>query len=80
MKTGNTPQKRGQDDDHEHASMEPGHEDREYRARAHARWEADGASMEPGHEDREYVAGGRLRDAEGGASMEPGHEDREYST
>ena len=36
------------------ASMEPGHEDREYRAgrpRIHANQHA---SMEPGHEDREY--------------------------
>ena len=38
-----------------HASMEPGHEDREYRVGR--RWvtvRTPGASMEPGHEDREY--------------------------
>ena len=36
------------------ASMEPGHEDREYRP-AEVRYSEDlPASMEPGHEDREY--------------------------
>ena len=37
------------------ASMEPGHEDREYAAREHNGQEAAPASMEPGHEDREYA-------------------------
>ena len=36
------------------ASMEPGHEDREYQADARRHCGTDAASMEPGHEDREY--------------------------
>ena len=34
--------------------MEPGHEDREYRAEGRGVARVDVASMEPGHEDREY--------------------------
>ena len=34
--------------------MEPGHEDREYRAAHFGDGDGGGASMEPGHEDREY--------------------------
>ena len=37
------------------ASMEPGHEDREYAAGGFMVAKAKLASMEPGHEDREYV-------------------------
>ena len=55
MKTGNTfrvePSRRRR----LHASMEPGHEDREY---LHGDGHHDilvRASMEPGHEDREYI-------------------------
>ena len=78
MKTGNTLR-----DDPEHsrtkrASMEPGHEDREYRVgeeRAHVEVLA---SMEPGHEDREYPQLGYVVVLALHASMEPGHEDREY--
>ena len=55
MKTGNTLTcARGVADDVV-ASMEPGHEDREYRpvlGRGRSNWTA---SMEPGHEDREYA-------------------------
>ena len=36
-------------------SMEPGHEDREYRVSNTTRLPCDAPSMEPGHEDREYV-------------------------
>ena len=36
------------------ASMEPGHEDREYDGRDGEAPGGDAASMEPGHEDREY--------------------------
>ena len=78
MKTGNT--RLGLVDvvDEKIASMEPGHEDREYqqvrRRHAHPR----PASMEPGHEDREYRLPPSRRPAAGEASMEPGHEDREY--
>ena len=36
------------------ASMEPGHEDREYDERMNHVPQAHHASMEPGHEDREY--------------------------
>ncbi len=39
------------------ASMEPGHEDREYRqVLGHLELDQE-ASMEPGHEDREYGDG-----------------------
>ena len=59
-------------------SMEPGHEDREYRVSNTTRLPCDAPSMEPGHEDREYrrAAGHRTRSRP--PSMEPGHEDREY--
>ena len=39
------------------ASMEPGHEDREYHGRDCNQQHQPTASMEPGHEDREYLAG-----------------------
>ena len=57
MKTGNTSSDGGDAGGGGVASMEPGHEDREYRLDegligAHRR-----ASMEPGHEDREYMEG-----------------------
>ena len=62
------------------ASMEPGHEDREYQD-----WDGhsgtwDLASMEPGHEDREYSTDPAIWHDPMMASMEPGHEDREYVT
>ena len=54
MKTGNTrlpplhaPEAAG-------ASMEPGHEDREYGDMPSTSSSTVSASMEPGHEDREY--------------------------
>ena len=78
MKTGNTVTTSTQVGKIMEASMEPGHEDREYRLLGRVRRGGRRASMEPGHEDREYgrPAGGA---GEGqGASMEPGHEDREY--
>ena len=77
MKTGNTrghPRRRRR----HAASMEPGHEDREYLRRLHAREQARRASMEPGHEDREYAHPRRRTPDHRPASMEPGHEDREY--
>ena len=40
------------------ASMEPGHEDREYDIRFTSCLTAKEASMEPGHEDREYPPNG----------------------
>ena len=49
------------------ASMEPGHEDREYQHDRRHMTDVMSASMEPGHEDREYPgipsvgAGPRLR-------------------
>ena len=78
MKTGNTCR-----EDHARsavrgASMEPGHEDREYVAGGRLRDAEGGASMEPGHEDREYSGRGQYRKQFAEASMEPGHEDREY--
>ena len=61
------------------ASMEPGHEDREYMDPASFEPSFPMASMEPGHEDREYLAHSSLIARSADASMEPGHEDREYS-
>ena len=60
------------------ASMEPGHEDREYFAHVPDREIRQRASMEPGHEDREYRGSSSLARRQQLASMEPGHEDREY--
>ena len=53
MKTGNTGDARTTADLHQ-ASMEPGHEDREYRQDRNEAEHDNEASMEPGHEDREY--------------------------
>ena len=56
MKTGNTAlTDRGRVAD-TLASMEPGHEDREYLEVPPASTTGKKASMEPGHEDREYAA------------------------
>ena len=41
------------------ASMEPGHEDREYSQLVALASRLNDASMEPGHEDREYSPAGR---------------------
>ena len=78
MKTGNTlpcgmPIASG-----EGASMEPGHEDREYFADIRELIAKTAASMEPGHEDREYETVEMFMWSIRNASMEPGHEDREY--
>ena len=80
MKTGNTAHELGAELDVPGASMEPGHEDREYVGRHPVLPLHSGASMEPGHEDREYGLPGQDGDAGRRASMEPGHEDREYVT
>ena len=54
MKTGNTLATKRSPHHDRQASMEPGHEDREY-AHNPVVWETHReASMEPGHEDREY--------------------------
>ena len=58
MKTGNTSQAPAGSPAQTRASMEPGHEDREYRPLAtRGRHPLQPASMEPGHEDREYEFG-----------------------
>ncbi len=54
MKTGNTTRRRGILPRQLHASMEPGHEDREYPQHVVEDRGVEQASMEPGHEDREY--------------------------
>ena len=54
MKTGNTAHRPGVGADGELASMEPGHEDREYLDFRDPAEAGERASMEPGHEDREY--------------------------
>ena len=79
MKTGNTPHRPGPDLRDRAASMEPGHEDREYARTGAAHGPAQPASMEPGHEDREYLTGVLPGVLDVVASMEPGHEDREYT-
>ena len=55
MKTGNTVHRLGTGHELRPASMEPGHEDREYGGRAVPGGSQQPASMEPGHEDREYL-------------------------
>ena len=60
------------------ASMEPGHEDREYTDMTRGSAAGRIASMEPGHEDREYAQVDTGSLVAWLASMEPGHEDREY--
>ena len=54
MKTGNTARHDGARVHAGHASMEPGHEDREYKQYLIRQEAVPDASMEPGHEDREY--------------------------
>ena len=81
MKTGNTGRLHDPSDPlGRPASMEPGHEDREYSRVLVSSLMTASASMEPGHEDREYFAEARLALVSFRASMEPGHEDREYTT
>ena len=63
MKTGNTRTADQADRYRALASMEPGHEDREYGVEDVIVVPTVVASMEPGHEDREYpwpVPDGRL--------------------
>ena len=54
MKTGNTAYARERRHAKAEASMEPGHEDREYPGARRPGPMGQVASMEPGHEDREY--------------------------
>ena len=54
MKTGNTCGGHWLDVLFRQASMEPGHEDREYLLRPRLHPADRAASLEPGHEDREY--------------------------
>ena len=60
MKTGNTGGRRQRRDVLHSASMEPGHEDREYGTRPCNWRHVKPASMEPGHEDREYPPAANL--------------------
>ena len=55
MKTGNTGGRDHPGDGAVQASMEPGHEDREYNRSDSNPDIVTIASMEPGHEDREYL-------------------------
>ena len=61
MKTGNTIEIPEVDTDDIIASMEPGHEDREYLIFGEEVDHGFLASMEPGHEDREYMSTATLR-------------------
>ena len=54
MKTGNTLGRVFVLSEYQEASMEPGHEDREYAQDERCPSILIEASMEPGHEDREY--------------------------
>ena len=54
MKTGNTLGRVFVLSEYQEASMEPGHEDREYAPSQRTGPRRSQASMEPGHEDREY--------------------------
>ena len=54
MKTGNTGRFNHGSHQQDQASMEPGHEDREYKENTMYTPKHSFASMEPGHEDREY--------------------------
>ena len=80
MKTGNTVRRRSPQLPGSQASMEPGHEDREYAARESLPNDMDRPQWSP------VMKTGNTRQRlasilnEGPASMEPGHEDREYST
>ena len=78
MKTGNTHRLIERAHAPRRASMEPGHEDREYFQGARGAVLERNASMEPGHEDREYGQALGHGMPNSLASMEPGHEDREY--
>ena len=78
MKTGNTHVQASYHFSDRGASMEPGHEDREYVPGSICVQDAFQASMEPGHEDREYFRRRLHLIPHRHASMEPGHEDREY--
>ena len=78
MKTGNTWKTTAIIQPSDRASMEPGHEDREYSTSRRSPPEDFSASMEPGHEDREYISQAQAMGMSKDASMEPGHEDREY--
>ena len=80
MKTGNTRRMPRGSTGTFPASMEPGHEDREYNKDFLIAVTKTIASMEPGHEDREYKQRRVVAPGPGPASMEPGHEDREYSS
>ena len=79
MKTGNTGERAFGAGRAAVASMEPGHEDREYRPLGRPPPSHSLASMEPGHEDREYACRPPCCACVTRASMEPGHEDREYA-
>ena len=56
MKTGNTSPAGPASRRNPPASMEPGHEDREYGGQPTPPTKSYPASMEPGHEDREYLS------------------------
>ena len=71
MKTGNTWVCYGRGMIDRDASMEPGHEDREYTGWPSASHPAHRASMEPGHEDREYVCTQHIRVCVGGPQWSP---------
>ena len=80
MKTGNTGRERSARGDGFLASMEPGHEDREYVAAAHFLIGFFAPQWSPVMKTGNTAWRHRSSESKRKASMEPGHEDREYRT
>ena len=79
MKTGNTRQDINVGRAAERASMEPGHEDREYICGWHIVSQIIvGPQWSPAMKTGNTCRSPARRPRSGNASMEPGHEDREY--
>ena len=79
MKTGNTLRQGRWKSPKAHASMEPGHEDREYKSDRVPTIRAGGAPQRsPVMKTGNTLRQGRWKSPKAHASMEPGHEDREY--
>ena len=78
MKTGNTPRDAARVHHDLRASMEPGHEDREYRLSVLSTWEAYTPQWSPVMKTGNTALLRHHRGRADRASMEPGHEDREY--
>ena len=78
MKTGNTRRRRLAAGMPRHASMEPGHEDREYSCPPIACFASPTPQWSPVMKTGNTRSAARPAKLVEAASMEPGHEDREY--